>query len=217
MAELCPPLPSHCGGPGLPLMERWSCPSLTSEFLGGVVQVSSRRLHHTPIIHQPEEDKKKKIGSRVRNSGMAAGLSVHSACATITRPGATNPNLHLLFLTHKYFSGAEPPLPVFPLLPGVFSMLFPQDTALVQQWRGREGSWQSLWALCWVIRARGGPVLPSSPWHTELCYCTLNPAKTGGVQLPFTDSPSLAGNSSHRDTKGARAGWGWQGPPKPGY
>lgn len=73
MAELCPPLPSHCGGPGLPLMERWSCPSLTSEFLGGVVQVSSRRLHHTPIIHQPEEDKKKKSGAGSGTAGWQRG------------------------------------------------------------------------------------------------------------------------------------------------
>lgn len=71
--------------------------------------------------------------------------------------------------------------------------------------------WPSLWALFSVICAN-----PTLCWHTELCYCTLDPAKPGGVQLPFPSSPSLAGNSSHRDTEGAGAGHGGgRGPPNP--
>lgn len=63
-------VPSHgCPGPASSprlLHQRWSCPSLTSELLGRVVQVASSRLHHASVIHQPVWDREQEQGQHWR-------------------------------------------------------------------------------------------------------------------------------------------------------
>lgn len=91
-------------------------PSLTSKLLGWIVQVTSSRLHHAPIIHQPAQGQKS--GSRVsattrrqRGPSERSGLTTNHSTARADAPPSPGPKrqhqkLCLLFPTrlHSVFN-----------------------------------------------------------------------------------------------------------------